>query len=76
MNGTFANGSVYSLEAAATGGATIVTDENGIYANWEGTGFSYTGTSLGKPGAEYLVTIDNADIDIHGTIHLKSVSLK
>lgn len=69
----FANGSVYCLEAVATGGATIVVDENGIYANWEGTGFSYTETRLDKPGAEYLVTIGNADIDVHDTIHLKSV---
>ncbi|KAL2126596.1 hypothetical protein VTI74DRAFT_567 [Chaetomium olivicolor] len=36
-------------EAAATSAATIVTDEHGIYANWQGTGFDFTGASLGKP---------------------------
>lgn len=74
INGTFANGTSFSLATAAPGGATVTNDENGIVAAWEGSGFSFTGTNLHKPNAEYHAKIDNPELGIRGSIVLRAVS--
>ncbi|KAJ9150279.1 Hydroxyneurosporene dehydrogenase [Pleurostoma richardsiae] len=72
ISGSFANGTLFSLSASATGGAIIHVDDDGIDAEWKGSGFSILGTGLTTSHATYVVTVDSPTIGVEGSFTLKS----
>ncbi|KAF7593580.1 hypothetical protein BBP40_011200 [Aspergillus hancockii] len=72
ISGTFDNGSEFSGEALASGGAVITNDEGGVTGNWLGAGASFHGTNLDKPNVEYVIKLDSPNIGVKGTFKLKS----
>lgn len=73
VSGTLHNGTQFSGEALASGGALITNDESGITGNWLGSGASFYGTHLEKPNVEYVVKLNSPGIGVNGTLRLKSV---
>ena len=74
--GAFPNGTLYSIELPATS-ATFTREDHGSFATsgvYEGTGFSFNGTSLGKGRVQYVVSIDAPGIGLTGTMTLLSLA--
>ena len=76
INGSFANGTTFHALVPATGGISVsVSDVDGIQADWIGSGFSFTGSSLkSKRAAEYKLKIDAPDYGVEGIVTFKAVS--
>ncbi|KAH8660443.1 hypothetical protein BX600DRAFT_523392 [Xylariales sp. PMI_506] len=73
LTGTYANGKRFSENAAATGGISLNnTEADGISADWVGSGFSFTGSSLNSANPVYTITIDSPSVDVYGTVTFKS----
>lgn len=75
IGGTFNNGTLFQYLAKATAGATIDSGSKMIKGNWEGAGCSFAGISLDDEHPEYIVSIDNEELGIFGTMKLRSVSM-
>lgn len=74
--GAFPNGTLYEIQLPATK-ASFSRDDPDSFATsavYEGTGFSFTGTSLGRDSVGYIVNIDAPEIGVSGTITLDSVA--
>lgn len=76
INGSFSNGTAFHVLVPATGGISVsASDADGIHANWMGSGFSFTGSSLtnGRP-VEYELKVDAPEYGVQGTVKFKAVS--
>ncbi|KAJ5681905.1 uncharacterized protein N7477_001845 [Penicillium maclennaniae] len=73
--GTFDNGTEFSAQALASGGAVIENNAHGVSGDWKGTGASFRGSNLDKPHVEYEIKFDSPDIGLSGTYRLNTLLL-
>lgn len=74
VSGTYANGTDFYFEALADEGVSITNGPGGIKGEWKGVG-SFTGSALDGDDVEYTIELDSPEMDIHGSIVYKAVSL-
>ncbi|KAH8668589.1 hypothetical protein BX600DRAFT_548910 [Xylariales sp. PMI_506] len=73
LSGAFANGTLFSTAAAATGGIVVQNSQaGGIQGNWEGSGFSFVGSSLTSSTPTYTITVDSPEAGVYGTVTFKA----
>ncbi|KAH8669029.1 hypothetical protein BX600DRAFT_266435 [Xylariales sp. PMI_506] len=69
LAGSFSDGLPFDIIAPALGGVSIEnTEDGGISADWVGSGFNFTGTSLDSASPIYTISIDAPDFGVEGTI--------
>ncbi|ORY18248.1 hypothetical protein BCR34DRAFT_596470 [Clohesyomyces aquaticus] len=73
VTGTLKNGSTYGVQAQVSPNASAVinTSDDSIYGDWQMTGFGFSGT---QGGTKYVVSINNAEHDIFGSITFESTA--
>lgn len=73
--GSFPNGNIFDIFSAAPKSLSIVNTEiGGIHASLEGSGYSFTGTSLSLSYLIYTILIDSPRTGVYCTVTFRSVS--
>lgn len=72
ISGTYANGTIFNLNASATGGATITFDDDAISGTWVGAGVSFRGKDTTTDHAEYTLTFNSSFIGVFGNATFKA----
>lgn len=75
LDGTFKNGTAFVYNPIPASYAVIQQGHGGISGEWKGSGIGFHGTSLnkGRP-AVYTITFDVPELDIKGSVVMKSLA--